>query len=67
MSILSVSFDFCIDSGDSSTCTTEKSDFVDGTYVSLENKTISGIASGLEVSGYGTAHWIIPDDDGKPV
>ncbi len=60
-------FDICVDTGASSTCTPSKDDFIPDTYVPITGATINGIASGLEVSGYGTIRWVITDDDGDPI
>ena len=48
------SFPVVFDSGASSTSTSYKDDFAQGTFVPLNGVTVSGIASGLEVAGYGT-------------
>ena len=58
------SFDVCIDSGASSTCTMAMSDFIPGTYKSLSGKSISGITSSLPIEGYGSVNWTFRDDNG---
>ena len=61
------SFDVCVDSGASSTCTMNRQDFIPGTFQSLSGYTINGISAGLEVLGYGTVRWVIHDDDNIPI
>ena len=61
------SFDICVDTGASSTCTSSRDDFVPGSYVNLEGATINGIASGLTVAGYGTVRWVFHDDNHQPI
>ena len=48
------SFDICVDTGASATCTMSKNDFVPGTYQKLKGFSINGISSGLRVLGHGT-------------
>ena len=61
------SFDICVDTGASSTCTSSRDDFVPGSYVTVEGATINGIASGLTVAGYGTVRWVFHDDNYQPI
>ena len=61
------SFDVCVDSGASSTCTIEKRDFIPGTFHSLTGYTINGISAGLTVMGYGTICRVIHDSDNHPI
>ena len=51
------SFPVVFDSGASSTSTDTKDDFIPGTFVAIEGVSVSGIASGLEVKGYGSVNW----------
>ena len=60
-------FEICVDTGASLTCTLSKEDFIPDSYVSIEGATINGIASGLSVIGYGTIRWVITDDNGDPI
>ena len=52
------------DCGASSSATSQKSDFIEGTYKPLKGVTISGIASGLEASGIGSIMLNLTDDKG---
>ena len=61
------SFDICIDTGASSTCTMSMDDFVPGTYRKLTGYSINGISSGLSVLGYGTVRWVLYDDSHVPI
>ena len=45
------------DSSASSTSTSNRNDFVEGSFVPLSGVTVSGIASGLEVKGYSMVSW----------
>ena len=47
-------FNICVNIDTSSTCTSSKDNFVINSYVPLKGATINGIASGLNVVGYGT-------------
>ena len=60
-------YDICVDTGALSTCTPSKDDYIDGSYVPLTGATINGIASRLNVVGYGTICWVITDDNGDPI
>ena len=61
------SFDVCIDSGASSTCTMNKDDFIPGTFHAIQGHSINGISSGLAVLGYGTVRWVVHDDNHDPI
>ena len=51
------SFPVALDSGASSTSTSNKEDFIPGTFAPLDGVSVLGIASGLNVSGYYTVSW----------
>ena len=61
------SFDICIDTGASATCTMTADDFVPGTFQKLKGFSINGISSGLQVLGYGTIRWVLHDDTNVPI
>ena len=41
--------------------------FIPGTYNKHSDVSINGISSGLKVDGYGTAQYVVHDDDGTPI
>ena len=51
------SFPIVFDPRASATSTSNKGDFVEGTFAPLSEVTISGIALELDVKGYGTVSW----------
>ena len=61
------SFDICLDTGASSTCTMSQAAFIPGTYHKLHGSSISGISSGLTVLGYGTIRWVLYNDSQVPI
>ena len=61
------SFDICVDTGTSSTCTPSKEDVISDSYTPLTGATINGIVSGLPVAGYGTIRWVFHDDLNDPI
>ena len=61
------SFEVCADSGASSSSTQDKNDFIPGTYKTLDGVTINGIASGLNVEGYGSVSWVFKDDKNENI
>ena len=61
------SFEVCVDSGASSTCTMERNDFLPDTFQPISGHVINGISSGLEVLGVGTVRWVIHNDDLEPI
>ena len=55
----------CIDTGASSCISNDRNDFI--SLEKVQNQTISGIGSGLDIAGYGTLQWRINDDDGNTI
>jgi hypothetical protein len=53
----------CIDTGASASLSNSKEDLT--SFHPVTNVTISGIGSGLTVTGVGTIRWLIVDDNGK--
>ncbi len=55
----------CIDTGASSCISNDKNDFI--SLEKVQNQTITGIGSSLDIAGYGTLRWKIKDDDGNTI
>ena len=52
-----------LDSGCSIAITPDLTDFLDGTY-QIQDKTVTGIGSGLQAKGIGTVQWSLPTSNG---
>ena len=55
----------CIDTGASSCISNDRNDFI--SLEKVQNQTITGIGSSLDIAGYRTLRWRIKDDDGNTI